>query len=121
MIVQVEMRAFHKTTDGQWDGTVRLVEIEGEIADHEYRNYGVDYTEILEEVFRLGQNDFQAARGFKPASKDLDDPRVPEHARDRKFWTEETNRICSVSVGDVILLDGKRFRVESLGFSEVLP
>jgi len=119
MIVQVEMRAFHKNADHEWDGTVRLVEIEGEIADHEYRNYGVDYTEILEEVFRLGQNDFQAARGFKPASKDLDDPRVPEHARDRKFWTEETTRICSVSVGDVILLDHKRFRVEPMGFKEV--
>ena len=48
-----------------------------------------DPKSLLEAVFYYGQNDFQPVPG-----------------------------ICSVSVDDVVLLDGKRFKVAFMGFTE---
>jgi hypothetical protein len=76
MIVEVELNAFQ-------DGKIRPVEIPSE-AIH------LPTMELLEEVFRLGQNMFQPVEGC-----------------------------CSVSVGDVIRFGDERWEVDMFGFKRL--
>lgn len=71
---EVEMHKFH-------GGAIRRVDVPAD----EVR--GADDDQILELVFRYGQNDFQP------------------------------KQMSSVSVGDVVRLNGKRYRVEPMGFA----
>ena len=61
----------------------------GQASESPYWN-NLDTHQKLDQIFYYGQNDFQP---------------VPNH--------------CSVSVGDIIRLEGKRYRVEATGFAEV--
>ena len=76
------------------DGNIRHVIIPisegiGQASESPYWN-NLDTHQKLDQIFYYGQNDFQP---------------VPNH--------------CSVSVGDIIRLEGKRYRVEATGFAEV--
>lgn len=71
-------------------GEIRIVDVpENRFIMEDYHNNLISLDECLQIIFRFGQNDFQ--------------PR--EHP--------------SVSVGDVIEFDNKKYRVEMIGFSEV--
>lgn len=96
MLVEVELRAFDDNPKavarglGYLDAGLRYVHIDKhELSEEKLEMYPDAIYHYLNEVWKMGQNDFQ-----------------PKEQR-------------SLMVGDVIRLFGRRFKIADIGFSEV--
>lgn len=100
MIVEVEMVAFKE--EGK-DFGIRTVEV----PDSEAARLPED--KLLEAIYLHGQNDLGELRHIQQF--------LPAHA----LLMKQSKKFPSISVGDVIRLDGRRFLVGAMGFKEISP
>ena len=100
MIVEVEMVAFKE--EGK-DFGIKMVEV----PDREAARLPEE--KLLDLVYLRGQNDFEEISGVRRL--------LPAHG----LVVKQSGQSPSVSVGDVIRLDGRRFLVGAMGFKEIGP